>query len=187
MEIVGFLGLNEFLVSTTTLSLGTFYISQMNFTQFFVFLAAPIILSGCTLIFPVFGDTSSDYTHSEYMARFKTKNDVLSTFGSPNSKEVSDGFEYWTYDKGTVHTSYAGASGNAYYNNSGAVANANGYGTSSSYNKSVRFTFQGNRVTHWSTTGMNYENDNSLDFLMTTGFLVDCLVGLLIAYMAGYI
>jgi len=139
------------------------------------------------LLFPVYGDTSSDYTHSEYMARFKTKNDVLSTFGPPNSKEVSDGFEYWSYNKGTVQNSYARATGNAYNTNYGVGANANAYGSTSSYEKSIRFTIQGNRVTRWSTAGMDYSNDDQFTVLFCAGLLVDFLATVLVLAGLGEI
>ena len=139
----------------------------------------PLFLSGCMLLFPAIGDTSSDYTHSEYMAQFKTKGQVLSVFGPPTAKDFADGNEYWSYNLGTVQNSYAGATGNAYNSYSGVRANANAYGTSSSYNKTVRFTLRGDRVTYWTSQGVDYKNNSAKMNLWLWGYIVD--MGVLLA------
>ena len=145
----------------------------------------PLFLSGCMLLFPAIGDTSSDRTHSEYMDLFETKGQVLSVFGPPTSKDFADGNEYWSYNLGTVQNSYAGATGNAYNSYNGVRANASAYGTSSSYNKTVRFTIRGDRVTYWTTKGVNYEDRSAYWNLFLWGYIVD--MGVLLAAFLPYL
>lgn len=119
------------------------------------------------------------------MNQFKTKGQVLSVFGPPTSKEVAEGNEYWSYNLGTVQNSYAGATGNAYNNYYGVRANASAYGTSSSYNKTVRFTLKGDKVTYWTSQGVDYKNNNATMRLWLWGYLVD--MGVLLAALIPFL
>lgn len=59
-----------------------------------------VLLSGCSAIFPLVGDTSEDLTNLEFMDQIRTKEDVLNAFGEPHSisgPQDSADFAVWLY------------------------------------------------------------------------------------------
>lgn len=57
----------------------------MNRIFYMMTLAA--MLSGCTIAFPLLGDTSNDVDHMEFMQSLKTKQDVLAAFHLPDTTQ----------------------------------------------------------------------------------------------------
>jgi hypothetical protein len=87
------------------------------------------------------------------MGSYKTKADVIKDFGLPSVKKEDGQFSEWIYDYGSttrgVTTRLSG------YN-----FNVSNFNTSNNY---VKFNFQGNNVTNWSTNGADFTIKNGND------------------------
>tara|TARA_B100000925_G_scaffold147441_1_gene110477 strand:- start:364 stop:861 length:498 start_codon:yes stop_codon:yes gene_type:complete len=154
-----------------------------------IFTTVIIFFQSCTVIFPVVKankDKDKKITHSQVMSRYKTKKDVLRTFGVPSSKEVLEGIEIWYYDKGTSTSTYS--YGNAKtnlnsrrYSGINANTNASARSTTSSYTSYVEFQFQNDLVTNWRSKGVNYGSKPTWLGAYFLGLLVDCTIAIVIA------
>ena len=62
---------------------------------------APVLLTGCSIAFPLLGDTSEDVNHVEFMQSLKTKADVLAAFQMPDTAREfhaeGEVFATWAY------------------------------------------------------------------------------------------
>ena len=77
------------------------------------------------------------------MNNFKTKNDVISSFGLPDDRKQYQDIEEWIYYKGSSSVS-------TLFPNNPVMITA-------SASRFVKFTFSGDNVTKWQTVGVNYE------------------------------
>lgn len=93
--------------------------------------------------------TKTIYTAQQNMERFRTKQEIVNSFGLPTEKRSGEGIEEWLYNYGTVYTksgfgnSYTNAS--VYGGNNSTFGNSNTISTSVSqftqYNKYLKLTF----------------------------------------------
>ena len=134
-----------------------------------------LLMNSCTLVGYGVGHFALDKTHNDIMNTFKTKEQVVSSFGIPSQKETLEGIEVWRYDLGetTVSTARVGT-------NSSRSA-ISGTGNSSTYSKYVEFQFRGENVSRWRSGVVNYRKYFWENILTSAGLLIDTGIVLLFA------
>ena len=118
----------------------------------FTFLLSILFLTSCTRVV---------YTHEDFMNAIRTKNDAVSTFGSPTSKSTEGTLEVWTYILGSGTIGFGLANGyGSYANNS---VNASVYGTTNyaNYTREVTIIFDGDNATRWNSRGVDFKKEET--------------------------
>ena len=121
------------------------------FAKFTAILLSTILLTSCYKVL---------YTHSQVLNRYKTKDQVLRAFGVPAYKNGEGNYEEWTYDFGSTNVTRSSA--NAYNNYYGGVS-ANGTTTNQTYNRYVKYTFNGDWVARVTSSGVDYTEYTAAD------------------------
>lgn len=136
------------------------------------------VISAITLISAFTSCTKVLYSHAQVMERYKTKPQVVSTFGLPTEQRSGEGIEEWLYNYGTISTeSNVGISGNA-------TTNSLSVTQFSEYSRFVKFTFDSNgNVLKWQTEGI--DNSERVKNTMGTIFAVIGGVALSVLVVVG--
>lgn len=122
----------------------------------YTFLLSILLLTSCTRVV---------YTHEDFMNAIRTKNDAVSTFGSPTSKSTEGNLEVWTYILGSGTIGFGLANGYGSYANNSVYAN---------YTREVTIIFDGDNATRWSSRGVDFkkeETDKSKSTWAILGFV----------------
>jgi len=137
------------------------------------------LLAAC-LVMSLISCTKVVYSHEDYMSRFKTKQDVLNSFGLPTEKKIDGKIVEWMYDyrKGPSHP----AKGAANSINSNTSGNDHTVADLTDYKKNVRFTFDENdKVINYTTQEVNFAEKKP-----ATGKTILLVLGILMtAALAG--
>lgn len=147
-------------------------------------------LAFITILLPLFSCTKTLYTAHQNMERYRTKQDVVSSFGLPSEKRSGEGIEEWLYSYGTVGTATGyrntNATVNGGYNSVYGNSNTVSVAQFSQYNRYVKFTLdaQGN-VLKWESQGVDLAIKKAAPG-KTILYLLGCIaVGVLIGVAAG--
>jgi len=159
--------------------------------KIFLFGLISVVINSCTIIAPIVVHNKtkgSSYTHKEYMSKYKTKSQVVRSFGVPTNKATEEGIEFYTYNKGqsTTSTDY----GSARINSTGNRVTGSTVTRTNTYSKYVEFQFNSaGSVIGWRTSGLDYGTKAGNQYgVVAAGVIGLCLdlIGYLIYDAATY-
>ncbi len=124
------------------------------------------------------------YTHNNYMQSFKTKQDLIKTFGLPTQKRQEDTYTEWLYDYGRIAIN-SGTNTNLFNSNLPNATTVNGEYTNiiKEENRFVKFILdENNNIVSYTSTGVNFtkKKKNVLATLLVTTSVIVGGFGLLI-------
>jgi hypothetical protein len=142
-----------------------FKIGSLKNVIYTFFMACLLLLSSCTRVV---------YSHEDYMNAIRTKNDAVSTFGSPTSKNKEGNLEVWTYilGSGTLGTGLVNGYGS--YGNNSVNASILGSSNYTNYTRQVTIIFEGENAKSWNSRGVDFkkeETDTNKSIWATFGWL----------------
>lgn len=138
-------------------------------------------LTSCTVFLPVIDGVNNEgkLSHEQEMAKIKNKSDAVRNWGVPQKKDNIEGVEIWYYELGSIRATFGDIGGGysrlGYNEISGVLP---------SY---VELHFQGDKVVHWRTKGVNLSQKKDLKRSAGVGLLIDALLfsTILLAYVAN--
>jgi hypothetical protein len=100
-----------------------------------------LMLTSCTRVI---------YSHNDVMDAYRTKSDIITRFGLPTEKRQEGDIEEWYYSYGSRTSSVY--NNIAYGNNRPVII-----GRSNTTDKYIKFTLKNDKVTNWTTQGVNLQ------------------------------